>query len=48
MLNILKDLWPIIRVFRYRPSIFNCSLCFLKSTLSHRCVVDQLSSCLGR
>ena len=23
MLNILQDLWPIIRVKRYRPSIFN-------------------------
>jgi len=23
MLNILQDLWPIIRVYRYRPSIFN-------------------------
>jgi len=23
ILNILQDLWPIIRVWRYRPSIFN-------------------------
>ena len=27
ILNVLQDLWPIIRVKRYRPSIFN-SECF--------------------
>ena len=24
ILNILPDLWPILRVLRYRPSIFKC------------------------
>jgi len=27
ILNVLQDLWPIIRVKRYRPSIFNYNKC---------------------
>ena len=29
ILNVLKDLWPIIRVKRYRPSIFKIRKCRL-------------------
>jgi len=32
ILNILQDLWPIIRVYRYRPSIFK-KLCIVFNIL---------------
>ena len=41
ILNVLQVLWPIIRVKRYRPSIFKSSslcACFLKLRVSGTCI----------
>jgi len=43
ILNVLQDLWPIIRVKRYRPSIFKF-LVFAVQTILYKTVITRIYS----